>query len=182
MAKLDLSIEHTDHGRLHVILEMAETSLVQVLDLIRSAVAGKTDLSTLEKELHDMSQSTSNTLDNLTQQVHHNNDVVDSAITLIQGLAQRISSNVNDPQALMALAQELQQKDEALANAVAANTLADSTGGGAGGSVSGGGADTSGGGAADTSGGGVGTGPGTTGGAGDTTGGGVNQQPQQFRR
>jgi hypothetical protein len=91
--------------------------------------------------------------DALQQQVHSNTDVVTGAITLINGIADRIAAAGTDPAALQALTTELQNKDQELAAAVAANTPAppgggptvgggtDTTGGGAGGgTVTGGGA------------------------------------------
>jgi len=47
---------------------------------------------------------------------------VDSAIALIQELADQIEDNINDPAALQALVDELNAKQEALAAAVAANS------------------------------------------------------------
>jgi hypothetical protein len=46
---------------------------------------------------------------------------VDSAIALIQALADKIENNIDDPAALQALVDELNAKQEALAAAVAAN-------------------------------------------------------------
>lgn len=63
-------------------------------------------------------------LDQLTVQVHSNTDVVQSAITLINGIAARISAAGTDPAALSALTTELNAQDAALAAAVAANTPA----------------------------------------------------------
>ena len=63
-------------------------------------------------------------LDALSAQVHANSGVVDSAIALIGGLADQIRALADDPVAIRALADELQQKDAALAAAVAANTPA----------------------------------------------------------
>jgi chromosome segregation ATPase len=63
-------------------------------------------------------------LDDITAQVHSNSDAIDSAKALIQALADRIANNVNDPTALQALVDELRQKDQELADAVAANTPA----------------------------------------------------------
>ena len=63
-------------------------------------------------------------LDRLTQQVKANNDLLDSATTLINGIADRIVAAGTDQAALTALADELKAKDEQLAAAVAANTPA----------------------------------------------------------
>jgi peptidoglycan hydrolase CwlO-like protein len=63
-------------------------------------------------------------LDTLTTEVAENNAVIDSAVTLISGLAQQIASLKNDPVALQALADSLNTKSNELAAAVAANTPA----------------------------------------------------------
>jgi hypothetical protein len=66
-----------------------------------------------------------NGFDALTAQVAANNSVVESALTLIQGLADQIKALIaagnNDP-ALQALADSLSAEDAKLAAAVAANT------------------------------------------------------------
>jgi len=61
-------------------------------------------------------------LDNLTAQVHANSAALDSAITLINGIADRIAAAGVDPVKLNALTDELRAKDELLAAAVLANT------------------------------------------------------------
>lgn len=68
-------------------------------------------------------------LDALKSQVASNSSVVDSAVTLINGIAARIDAAVAgagavDKQALVDLSAELKAKDAALAAAVAANTVA----------------------------------------------------------
>lgn len=65
-----------------------------------------------------------NELDTLTAQVKANNDLLDSATTLINGIASKIVAAGNDPIALSNLAIELKNKDDVLAAAVAANTPA----------------------------------------------------------
>jgi hypothetical protein len=61
-------------------------------------------------------------LDNLTAQVKANSDLLDSATTLINGIADRITAAGVDPQKLQALTTELKAKDDVLAEAVTANT------------------------------------------------------------
>lgn len=61
-------------------------------------------------------------LERLTTEVTEIGAVVDSAVTLINGLAQQIRDLATDPAALNALADELDTKANALAAAVAANT------------------------------------------------------------
>jgi hypothetical protein len=63
-------------------------------------------------------------LDNLTAQVKSNSDAIDSAVTLINGIADRIIAAGVDPVKLTALSDELKAKDDALAAAVTANTPA----------------------------------------------------------
>lgn len=62
--------------------------------------------------------------DNLTAQVKANSDVLDSAITLINGIADRITAAGVDPTKLNALTTELKAKDDLLSSAVVANTPA----------------------------------------------------------
>ena len=61
-------------------------------------------------------------LERLTTEVTEIGAVVDSAVALINGLAQQIRDLATDPAALNALADELDTKANALAAAVAANT------------------------------------------------------------
>jgi chromosome segregation ATPase len=61
-------------------------------------------------------------LDTLTAEVAETGTVVDSAIALIEGLAQQIRDLANDPAALAQLAADLDAKTNALAAAVSANT------------------------------------------------------------
>lgn len=60
----------------------------------------------------------------LTAQVQANTTVVGSALTLIQGLAQQLADAGTDPVKLQALQDQLKASDDALAQAVAANTPA----------------------------------------------------------
>lgn len=61
-------------------------------------------------------------LDNLTSQVKANSDTLDSAVALINGIADRITAAGVDPVKLNALTAELKAKDDLLAAAVVANT------------------------------------------------------------
>lgn len=60
--------------------------------------------------------------DDLTAQVKSNTEVLNSAVVLINGIADRITAAGVDPQKLAALTTELKSKDEELAAAVLANT------------------------------------------------------------
>lgn len=63
-------------------------------------------------------------LDNLTTAVTNERTVVDSAVTLLNGLSAQIAALKNDPVALQALADNLTQQSSDLAAAVSANTPA----------------------------------------------------------
>jgi chromosome segregation ATPase len=75
-------------------------------------------LARIERKVDAMSIE----LDNLTREVTEIGTTVDSAVTLITGLAQQIRDLQNDPVALAALANSLDAKANELAAAVAANT------------------------------------------------------------
>ena len=62
--------------------------------------------------------------DAMASQVQANSDAIDSAIVLINGIADRITAAGVDPTKLQALTDELKAKDAALAAAVVANTPA----------------------------------------------------------
>jgi len=61
-------------------------------------------------------------VDDLTAQVKANSDTIDSAVLLINGIADRITAAGVDPEKLTALTTELKAKDDALAAAVVAGT------------------------------------------------------------
>lgn len=71
-------------------------------------------------EIHVMAD-----LSRLTQEVSENTAVINSAITLINGLAEQIRALSTDPAALNALADQLDAQSNALASAVAENTPAE---------------------------------------------------------
>lgn len=62
--------------------------------------------------------------DDLTTQVTSNTNAIQSAITLINGIADRITAAGVDPAKLAALTAELKAKDDELSAAVVANTPA----------------------------------------------------------
>ncbi len=64
-------------------------------------------------------------LDRLTTEVSENTTVVQSAITLITNLAEQLRQAATDPAAVNALADQLDAQSNALATAVAANTVAE---------------------------------------------------------
>lgn len=69
-------------------------------------------------------QAMSAQLDALTAQVQKTTEIQQSAITLIEGLADQIEALKDDPVKLQALATELKAKSDLLAAAVTANTPA----------------------------------------------------------
>lgn len=69
-------------------------------------------------------QSMSQEMDALTAQVQANNDALDSAVALINGIADRITAAGVDRAKLTSLTDELRAKDETLSSAVLANTPA----------------------------------------------------------
>jgi preprotein translocase subunit YajC len=77
-------------------------------------------LDALLREVQRMSKQ----MDDLAAAVKKNDDVVDSAVTLITGLAAQLLAAKDDPVAIEALANEVSAKADALAAAVTANTPA----------------------------------------------------------
>lgn len=78
------------------------------------------NISSLAKRIDTMSAA----LDRLTAEVAETKDAVDSAVTLIAGLAQQIRDNATDPAALNALADQLDADQAEIAAAVTENTPA----------------------------------------------------------
>lgn len=78
------------------------------------------ELHTLRNEVRRMSAE----LDSLKSAVAQNTTVIGSAITLLQGLKAKLDDAIasGDPAALTALSAELGAQDQALSDAVAANT------------------------------------------------------------
>lgn len=75
---------------------------------------------TIIRKVTHMSQQ----LDDLTTQVSANTSVIESALTLIQGLRQQIIDAGTDPAKLQALTDSLKAEDDKLAAAIADNTPA----------------------------------------------------------
>ena len=64
-------------------------------------------------------------LSELSAQVAANNDVIQSAIALIQGIKAKLDAAGTDPAALKALSDSLASQDRELADAIVANTPAE---------------------------------------------------------
>jgi len=92
-----------------------------VIAKLDAVLARGKSLPTLFKE---MERKMSAALDRLTAAVARNTSVDESAIALLNGLAQQIRDLKDDPAALEALATELEAKNSALSDAVTANTPA----------------------------------------------------------
>lgn len=65
-----------------------------------------------------------NAIDNLETEVSQNSDVVASAVALLTSISAELAAAKNDPVKIQALADKLDQNTNALAAAVAANTIA----------------------------------------------------------
>ena len=109
-----MRIEHT-FGPFHLIVSIVADSET------------KAALSQLVQQGVAMSAS----LDRLTREVAESRTVTESAVTLLDGLAQQIRDLKDDPAALEALANDLDSQQQALAAKISENTPAD-TGGTAG--------------------------------------------------
>lgn len=86
---------------------------------------------TLTQSIHTKINEMTPELQRLTDEVTEMKTVNQSAISLLQNLSQLIRDRANDPVALNALADSMDSETKALADAVTANTPAD-TGGGTG--------------------------------------------------
>lgn len=93
----------------------------------RSGAHILTAIGELAAQLHTLNSKVTamaTNLDALTAQVAQNTDVINSALTLINGFAAELAAAGTDPVALQALADSLKASDTSLAAAVAANTPA----------------------------------------------------------
>jgi len=81
--------------------------------------AGTARFLILKQEIQAMSEA----WDAIREEVNQNRDVIESAVKLIEGLAERVEQTATgDPADAMALAAELREQRDSLAAAVAANT------------------------------------------------------------
>lgn len=85
-----------------------------------------TDQAAGLNEIVERLKTMANQLDSLTAQVQKNNDTIESAITLIGGIKAALDAAGTDPAKLQALSDSLASEDEKLANAIVANTPAES--------------------------------------------------------
>lgn len=102
------------------------SALSQILEcLLLSSKGIRSQLDRIESKLDRILQqeNTSNmTLQELKTQVEKNTAVEESAVTLINGIAQQLKNAAQDPAAIQALADELAKSGADLAAAVTANT------------------------------------------------------------
>lgn len=91
------------------------------LDECQMAYFAKLIAKSFQEVIDPMSQA----LDDLAAEVKANTDVVQSAVELINGMADQIAAAGTDPAALAALTAELKASAQALADSVAAHTVAD---------------------------------------------------------
>jgi predicted nucleic acid-binding Zn-ribbon protein len=100
-------------------MEKKLTQLWNKVDSIQESLRNIVDrvISFMEK--------TQMSLDNLTREVAETRSVIDSAITLIQGLRGKLADAGTDPAKLEALAKELDESQAKLAEALVANTPAE---------------------------------------------------------
>jgi uncharacterized protein YoxC len=106
--RLDVYLHHT-----------GESELLRRIDALSQRLDGMAE--SLEV-IHQQGVIMAGELARLQTEVTEMSGVVDSAIVLINGLAQQIRDLATDPAALAALADELDAKANALAAAISANT------------------------------------------------------------
>lgn len=82
------------------------------------------ELNDLLTRIYKQGEKIMASLDALQKAVAAEDNVIDSALTLIQGMADQIKNLTPDQAAIDALAADVQAKSDALAAAVAANTPA----------------------------------------------------------
>lgn len=79
----------------------------------------------LLKRVLDKLEQIMATLEDLQARVTANGEVIASAITLIEGIAQRLRDAADDPEQIAALAAELDAQKGRLSEAIVANTPAE---------------------------------------------------------
>lgn len=87
--------------------------LFRAMELLVELVKTKIEMDSIMKEFDD-----------LVAEVAQDDTVIESAITLINGIAERIAAAGVDPVKLKAVTDDLAAKRQALAGAVQANTVA----------------------------------------------------------
>lgn len=83
------------------------------------------DLQARLRDIQDKGSAVTQELENLKREVQESTSINRSAVTLLAGLSERLRAVQDDPQAIQALADELDSSSNELADAVAANTTGD---------------------------------------------------------
>ena len=111
---LNVTTTHVHHVYLHFASDAnLSVKLDHLANLLETVIEGEKRMSA--------------ELDALAQQVAVTDNIMDSAITLIQGLAQQIQNAGTDPAKLQALTDDLMAKSNSLAAAIQANSAIIST-------------------------------------------------------
>lgn len=97
-----------------------QVTLVPSFELSQQLARLQQGVSLLLERIDKMSPE----LQRLTDEVAETKQLAASSVTLINGLAQQIRDNANDPAALNALADDLDGSNKEIADAVTANTPA----------------------------------------------------------
>ncbi|MCX6925711.1 MAG: hypothetical protein NT154_21240 [Verrucomicrobia bacterium] len=105
----------------HFIIKFQIGFDAECVELLRTIAGVLTQTDARLSEIQQQGELMSKELQTLKDQVAANNTLVESAITLIGGLATQIEALKQDPVALQGLADSLRAEDTKLAAALAAN-------------------------------------------------------------
>lgn len=105
-----------------IVIEFRVSGTIEHAFIQQSDPAVLDALARIESAIKTLGDTMSAQLDTLKNAVESENTVIDSAITLLNGLSAQIVALKDDPVALQALADEVAGKSQALADAVTANT------------------------------------------------------------
>lgn len=104
---------HADEGEVFAVIFRVLLEIVQ---------RDRQDVTALTREIRQLGVTMSAELDRLTAEVSESRTVMSSAIVLLEKLATLIRDNASNPEALNALADDLDSQQSELAEAVTANT------------------------------------------------------------
>lgn len=110
-------------------INVRHTIVFPALESFLSSESGKTDriltlLQQLQQQITNEETHIMASIKDLQDEVTAEDTVIDSAVTLIEGLAAQVAALQPDQAAIDALAADIKAKSDALAAAVAANTPA----------------------------------------------------------
>src|SRR6266850_1099515 len=103
---------------------------IPTLDQLQSIDRKLDQVLALSQRMYRQEVVVTQELVDLTAQVESNRSLTGSAITLLNGLSAKLTAIADDPAAIRALAADLKTQDQALADALAANTPAEPAAGG----------------------------------------------------